>query len=139
MKFQGRVFKDGNFWLAEIPLLELMTQAKTKKQLLPMVEDLFITYADVDGFEVNASCDSDGNLEVGSNDSKVMISLLLKRKRHLSGLSIQNVADLLGSNSKTSYARYEQGKVLPSIDKLQQLLSAIDSSSDLVISQAKLA
>ena len=46
MKFQGKAFKSGKFWLAEIPFLELMTQGRTKKELLLMVEDLFITLAD---------------------------------------------------------------------------------------------
>ena len=49
MKFQGKAFKSGKFWLAEIPFLELMTQGRTKKELLLMVEDLFITLADKKG------------------------------------------------------------------------------------------
>ena len=46
MKFQGRAFKNGKFWLADIPFLELMTQGRTKRELLLMVEDLFVTLAD---------------------------------------------------------------------------------------------
>ena len=45
MKFQGKALKDGKFWLADIPFLELMTQGRTKKELLLMVEDLIITLA----------------------------------------------------------------------------------------------
>ncbi len=138
MKFQGNIFNDGAFWLADIPFLELMTQGRTKKELLLMVEDLFITLADKKGFEVCVECSKDGILEVGSNDNKVMIGLLLKRKRQLSNLTVQDVADRLGSTSKTAYARYEQGKTLPSIDKLQELLKATGSVSDVVLSQAQL-
>lgn len=139
MKFQGRVFKDGNYWLADIPFLELMTQGRTKKELLLMVEDLFVTLADRKGFEVNVKCGKDGILEIGSNDNKVMISVLLKRKRQLNNLTVQQVAERLGSTSRNAYARYEQGKTLPSIDKLQELLSAMGSFSGLVISQARSA
>ena len=139
MKFQGKAFKNGKFWLANIPFLELMTQARTKKELLLMVEDLFVTLADKKGFEVNVKCTKDGILEIGSNDNKVMIGLLLKRKRQLNSLTIQQVAERLGSTSKNAYARYEQGKTLPSIDKLQDLLNATGPFSDLVISQARLA
>ncbi len=138
MKFQGKAFKDGAFWLADIPFLELMTQGRTKKELLLMVEDLFISLVDKKGFEVCVECSKDGLLEVGSNDNKVMIGLLLKRKRQLSKLTVQDVADRLGSTSKTAYARYEQGKTLPSIDKLQELLKATGSVSDIVLSQAQL-
>lgn len=83
MKFQGKAFKNGKFWLADIPLLELMTQGRTKKELLLMVEDLFITLADKKGFEVHVKCSRDGVLEIGSNDNKVMAGLLLERQRQL--------------------------------------------------------
>ena len=139
MKFQGKAFKNGKFWLADIPFPELMTQGRTKKELLLMVEDLFVTLADKKGFEVNVKCTKDGILEIGSNNNKVMIGLLLKRKRQLNSLTIQQVAERLGSTSKNAYARYEQGKTLPSIDKLQDLLNATGPFSDLVISQARLA
>ncbi len=139
MKFQGKAFKSGKFWLAEIPFLELMTQGRTKKELLLMVEDLFIALADKKGFEVHVKCSTDGTLEVGSNDNKVMVGLLLKRQRQSHNLTVREVAERLGSSSRNAYARYEQGKTLPSIDKLQELLKAIGSGSDLVISPARVA
>ena len=139
MKFQGKALKDGKFWLADIPFLELMTQGRTKKELLLMVEDLIITLADKKGFEVYVNCSRDGTLEIGSNNNRVMVGLLLKRQRQSNNLTVQQVAERLGSSSKNAYARYEQGKSLPSIDKLQELLKATGSVSDLVISQAQLA
>jgi DNA-binding XRE family transcriptional regulator len=139
MKFQGKTFKDGKFWLAEIPILEIMTQGRSKKELMLMVEDLFVSLANHKGFEVNVKSSKSGVIEVGSNDNKVMVGLLLRRKRELANLTVQDVANKLGSSSKNSYARYEQGKSLPSLDKLQELLSAIESNTDLVISQAQLA
>jgi len=90
MKFQGKAFKSGKFWLAEIPFLELMTQGRTKKELLLMVEDLFITLADKKGFEVHVKCFGDGTLEVGSNDNKVMVvGLLLKRQSQSHNLTVR--------------------------------------------------
>lgn len=136
MKFQGKLFKDGKFWLAEVPFLELMTQGKTRKECLKMVEDLFVSLTDSD-VEINVQCTKAGDLEIGTNNSKVFIGLLLKRKRHLENLSIQQVVNNLGSTSKTAYARYEQGKTLPSFDKLEELLCAISPSSEIVINQSK--
>ena len=49
MKFRGNAFKNGKFWLADIPFLKLMTQGRTKKELLLMVEDMFVTLADKEG------------------------------------------------------------------------------------------
>ena len=85
MKFQGKAFKNDKFWLADIPLLELMTQGRTKKELLLMVEDLFLTLADKEGFEVNVKCSKDGILEIASNDNKVMADLLLERQGPIGG------------------------------------------------------
>lgn len=40
MRFSGRIYKDGEFWLAEIPVLDLMTQGKTKEDAYDMVADM---------------------------------------------------------------------------------------------------
>ena len=37
MRFEGKVFRDGRFWLAEIPLLEAMTQGRTRAEALAMI------------------------------------------------------------------------------------------------------
>ena len=51
-----------------------------------------------------------------------MVSLLLQRKRELSGLSLAQVASRLGMKSRNTYARYEQGHSVPSVEKLNELL-----------------
>jgi hypothetical protein len=33
MRFSGKIYKDEKFWLAEIPILDLMTQGRTKKSI----------------------------------------------------------------------------------------------------------
>jgi len=40
MRFSGKIYKDGKFWLAEIPILDLMTQGRTKKEAYEMVADM---------------------------------------------------------------------------------------------------
>lgn len=40
MRFSGKIFKDGHFWLAEIPILDLMTQGQTKTEAYEMVADM---------------------------------------------------------------------------------------------------
>jgi len=136
MKFQGKIFRDGKFWLAELPYLELMTQGFSKKEVLYMVEDLFKTLVDKPTFEVNVKSDSKGNIEVGSNDIQAMICILLQRRRQISGLTLSQVAERLGVSSRNSYARYEQGKTMPSIEKLNELLKALSPNSDFVITQS---
>ncbi len=138
MKFQGKIYKDGKFWLAEIPFLQLMTQGYTKKEVIVMVEDLFRTLANKNDFEVNVTSYKSGYIEFGSNDTNAMIRILLQRKRQISGLSLSQVAKKLGSSSKNSYARYEQGRSTPSLEKLNTILHVLSPESDFVMTQSGL-
>ena len=52
MRFSGKVYKDGKYWLAEIPILDLMTQGRTKKEAYEMVVDMLETIVNKDGFSV---------------------------------------------------------------------------------------
>jgi hypothetical protein len=50
MRFSGRVYKDGKYWLAEIPILDLMTQGRTKKEAYEMVVDMLKTMVNKEDF-----------------------------------------------------------------------------------------
>ena len=39
MELEGKVWKEGKLWLAEIPSLDLMTQGKSRNNALEMVLD----------------------------------------------------------------------------------------------------
>ncbi|RKX58527.1 MAG: hypothetical protein DRP37_07900, partial [Thermodesulfobacteriota bacterium] len=77
-----------------------------------------------------------GAFEVASSDSRHMVSLLLQRKRQLSGLSLSQVADRLGFSSRNSYARYERGQTVPTLGKLGELLHAVNPNADIVINES---
>jgi len=136
MRFSGRVFKDGKFWLAEIPILDLMTQGRTKKDAYAMVADMLETMVNKKGFKIDIYKGKNDGFEVGSFDSKYLVSLLLQRKRELSGLSLSQVAKRLGASSRNAYARYEQGKSVPSVEKLNHLLQAVCPDTDIVIGES---
>jgi len=137
MRFQGKIYKDGKFWLAEIPILEAMTQGHTRKEALEMVADMVETMANKKGFKAEVVLGSGGNFEVGSEDLKPLISLLLQRKRELSNLSLAQAAERLGASSRNAYARYEQGRSVPTVVKLNELLNAVCPNTDLVISESQ--
>jgi predicted RNase H-like HicB family nuclease len=40
MRFHGKVYQDGKFWLAKVPVLDTITQGRTCKEALAMVKDL---------------------------------------------------------------------------------------------------
>ncbi|MFH0728982.1 MAG: helix-turn-helix domain-containing protein [Pseudomonadota bacterium] len=139
MRFSGKIYKDGNFWLAEIPILDLMTQGRTKKEAFEMVADMLESLLNKKDFKVMVYKKSKNSFEVGSLEPKHMISLLLQRKRELSGLSLSQVANLLGVSSRNTYARYERGRSVPTVEKLDELLHAVCPHSDIVIEESKIS
>lgn len=52
MRLNGRVYKDGRFWLAEVPMLDAMTQGRTREEALAMVADLLESLVNSPGFAV---------------------------------------------------------------------------------------
>ena len=136
MRFSGKVFKDGNFWLAEIPILDIMTQGHTQKESYDMALDVIKSMINKDGFELEIYKGKNGDFEIASPDSKSLISLLLQRKREISGLSLSQVAARLGVSSRNSYARYEKGESMPTIGKLSELLKAVNPDVDIVINDS---
>ncbi len=138
MRFSGKVYKDGKYWLAEIPILDAMTQGKTKKEAYEMAVDMVETMIGREDFKIELFKGKNGQFEIGSKQPSFLISLLLQRKREISGMSLSQVAKRMGSSSRNAYARYEQGKSVPTIEKLNGLLSAVCPSSEFVINETRI-
>ncbi len=132
MRFEGRVKKHGRNWLAEIPAFDAMTQGRTKQDALAMAADLIETMADVKGFRVTAYATSGELFEIEANGVGTLIALLLRRQRERHGLTLNDAAERLGQRSRNAYARYEQGKAMPSVEKLEQLLKAVAPDQKIV-------
>ena len=139
MRFSGKIYKDGKYWLAEIPILDLMTQGRTKREAYEMVADMIDTMVNQKDFEITVFKGKKDTFEVGSSDAKYFVRLLLQRKRELSGLSLSQVASRLGMSSRNTYARYEQGKSVPSVEKLNDLLRAVCPETDIVIGESTIS
>lgn len=139
MRFSGKIYKDGKFWLAEIPILDLMTQGHTKREAYEMVVDMLESLINNKDFKAEVFKKSKDTFEISSTEPKYMISLLLQRKREISGLSLAQVADRLGASSRNTYARYEQGKSVPTVEKLNDLLHAVSPQSDIVIEESTIS
>ncbi len=132
MRFEGKLTRDGRFWLAEVPLFDAMTQGRTRKEALAMIGDWFETMIDRRGFI--AEVHSTGNtFEVGGSDTAAMIALLLRRRRQAAGASLSEIASRLGIASRNAYARYERGNAVPTVDKLDELLRATAPAGELVL------
>jgi DNA-binding XRE family transcriptional regulator len=136
MRFHGKVYKDGKFWLAEVPILHAMTQGRTCMEALVMVKDLLETLVNRPGFAVEVYPGQYGEFEVSASDIRSLIVLLLHRQRERSGLSLAEAAERLGAKSRNAYARYERGTSVPSLEKLSELLQAVAPGQDFVLEQS---
>jgi predicted RNase H-like HicB family nuclease len=135
MRFEGRVWKDGKHWLVEVPMLDLMTQGRTRKEALAMIVDAIESLANQKGFRAKVYYSEGRSIEVGSLDTATLTALLLRRQREAHGLSLAEVSERLGQTSRNAYARYERGTSVPTIDKLQRLLSIV-TGRDFVLKAA---
>jgi predicted RNase H-like HicB family nuclease/DNA-binding XRE family transcriptional regulator len=133
MRFAGSISKDGKFWLAEIPILDAMTQGRTRKEAFAMVANLLETLVDRPGFAVHVHPEEGDHFEVSASDMRPLVSLLLRRQRERSGLSLADAAARLGARSRHAYARYERGTSLPTIEKLDALLHTVSPDRDFVL------
>lgn len=137
MRFMGRVFKSRKFWAIEVPILDIATQGRTKKEAYEMIADAIECLVNRKGFKVRVFRTEGDGFEIGASDQAVLTALLLRRERLKSGLSLEEVAARLGSKSPNSYARYEQGRSVPSVQKLTQLFSAVARNGDFVIMESR--
>src|SRR6266566_5843468 len=107
MRFQGKLYKDGKFWLAEVPIFAALTQGRTRKEAVAMIADWFETLINRPSVSVTVHEGKKGEFEISASDTKAMVCLLLQRQRQLNGLSLAAAAERLGAKSRNAYARYE--------------------------------
>jgi predicted RNase H-like HicB family nuclease/DNA-binding XRE family transcriptional regulator len=140
MRFNGRTFRSGNYWAIEVPLLDVVTQGYTKKDAFLMIADAIEGLVNRKGFKIKVFGGRNGEFEIGASDEAVLTAFFLKRTRTKAGLTLAEAAARLGSKSPNSYARYEQGRSVPSIRKLSQLYSAGAGGKDLdlVLSKSRI-
>ncbi len=138
MRFIGRIFKAGKYWAIEIPLLDIATQGRTRKEAYEMIVDAVECLVNKKGFKVRVYGTKGKSFEIGASDQGALTALLLRRMRQKAGLSLEEVAARLGSKSPNSYARYEQGRSVPSVEKFAELFSAVAPNREYVIMESRL-
>jgi len=70
-------------------------------------------------------------------DVAAVTAFLLRRQRVKHGLTLVEVTRRLGAKSLNSYARYEQGKAVPTMEKFSHLLSALSPCNDFVLTESR--
>ena len=89
MELEAKVYKDGKFWLVEIPGLDAMTQGRTRKEALAMAKDLILGMA-ATYFQDEAGADFNVTIAdykkdligISANDTKLLLALSTMRLLH---------------------------------------------------------
>lgn len=138
MEMEGKIWKDGKFWLVEVPALDTMTQGKTRKEALAMAKDLVFEMArgyfedEIDkNFSITVIDYKKNIVGITASDTRLFLALSLRRQREKSGSTVREASERLGSKSPNAYAQYERGKTSISIDKYEELLTAANPSERL--------
>jgi DNA-binding XRE family transcriptional regulator len=137
MRFAGRVFRAGRHWAIEVPILGVVTQGRTKAEAFEMITDAIEALVNKEGFTVDVYPGEGEYFEVGARDQAAFSAFLLRRMRLKRGLTLSEVARRLGAKSHNAYARYEQGRSVPTIERLGRLISAVSPEKDFVLTESR--
>lgn len=142
MMLTGAIWREGKWWAAEVPAAGVHTQGTSREDAAAMIADALEAMIGRDGFEVRVADEgvgADGKVRVvvSASEPGALAAYVLKYQREAHGLSLSQVAKALGQSSKTAYARYEHGEVVPTIDKFSQLLAAVAPELMLTIGERK--
>jgi len=102
-----------------------------------MIADAIESLVNKKGFKVDVFSGKGEYFEIGSPDLSTLTAFLLRRQRMKQGLTLAEVAKRLGAKSHNTYARYEQGKSIPTIEKFSKLLSALSPDNDFVLVESQ--
>ena len=137
MRLTGYLIKIGKYWAIEVPILNIVTQGKSKKDAYEMIVNSIESLVNKKDFKIELYPVKDSYFEIGSKDVATLTAFLLRRQRMKHGLTLVEVSKRLGTKSHNTYARYEQGRSVPTIDKFSLLLSALSEDNDFVVTESQ--
>jgi predicted RNase H-like HicB family nuclease len=124
--FKGRYWKEGRFWVIEVPALDVVTQGTSKDDALEMIADAVESLVNIKGFKIEVKQLNKGEFAVSSTSVTPLIALFFKRQRLKKGLTIEDMRARMHTRSRNEYYQYEQGKSAPGIEKILQILKALE-------------
>jgi predicted RNase H-like HicB family nuclease len=131
MELEGKIRKNKNHWLVEVPSLNVMTQGESREEALEMVvgairEYLYYYFESImnDNIEVTVIDYKRTTIGISSNNNKLLLALSLRRQREKSGLTMREASERMGASSSNAYAQYEKGCTRMSLEQYEKLIQA---------------
>lgn len=129
MIFTGYLWKEGRFWVIEVPSLEITTQGKSRRDAYRMIEDAIESHIGKRRFKLRVTPLENQTFAISSHNDGELIALFLKRQRQLNHVTVRDLVKRLGYASPSAYAQYESGKHMPGLDKISRFLRAMNPKS----------
>lgn len=131
MELEGKVWKNGKFWLIQVPAIDVCTQGRSRKEALMMIEDAimellnaYFQITEIKDFKLEIIDREKNVIGIKTSNNNLMLSFSLIRQRELSKSTVREAAERLGSKSPNAYAQYERGKMRITLDQYERLLQA---------------
>jgi hypothetical protein len=121
------------YWGVGIPLIEIYSQGKSKKDALSKIQEAVEYAIDQKGFKVNVQETGANTFAMTASDFNVLMAFMLKQMRMSKALSFREIAQRLGSDSPNAYRRYEQGESGASLQKLAELMGTVSDQKFLLL------
>lgn len=123
MILSGKVHKEDELWIIEIPDLEIITQGLNRKDSFKMLNAWFVDYLELEDKSYISIIDDKGedDLLISFDDS--LLPFILKTFREINGFSHEDFRKVLKVDSRSTYGRYESGERSPKITDLQKILN----------------
>lgn len=128
MKLRGNLIKDGKWWVATVPAVEVASQGKTQAEAIMMVMDamaLLIEDMSEEHIKLEAQKLPGKEFLVSTMTPTPIICLMLRNIRKKTGVSVRGLAKSVGTKGANTVFQFERGKHEPSISKLQSLMNAL--------------
>jgi hypothetical protein len=132
MKIPVRIHKSGTSWIATMPILDGMTQGRSRLDAARMAVAWIRDILDRQDIDLTLS-EEGAHYVIRTTEPGPVIALMLRRQREASGLSLAQVSQRLGRGSRNAYARYEQGLAVPSVAQLDRLITAVSPEHELCL------
>ncbi|NRA68533.1 MAG: helix-turn-helix transcriptional regulator [Pseudobacteriovorax sp.] len=119
---KAKITKEGDLWLISIPAIDAVTQAHTRDELFPMLEDYIKEASEIEGIEFDYRDNGAHDVDVFLSPEKKIIPWLLGEFRENADVTLEEAAKRLNVKGKNAYKRYQDGESVPSISKFSELL-----------------
>lgn len=142
MMFEGKVLrprKGERHWRVSVPELGVFTEGRNERDAYSMAADAIETVVDEEGFHAEVQPIGRGSFLVSAADPRPLIARWLFRLRTERGLTTRAAAARMGASSPEAWARYESGRASPTVEKLSELLKAVEPEAKYVIRKVSAA